>query len=102
MCEEVNRVVAIILYPLSSQSDQHRFSPNKINISSRETVGRILKKVTKGKILSTNLLRKCVKISLENVYVDIEAKRVKAMSKTRISYQFKTRELKNIEELVKQ
>lgn len=73
MCEEVNRVVAIILYPLSSQSDQHWFSPNKINISSRETVRRILKKVTKGKILSTNFLRKCVKINLENVYVDIEA-----------------------------
>ena len=60
MCEEVNRVVAIILYPLSSQSDQHWFSPNKINISSRETVRRILKEVTKGKILSTNFLRKYI------------------------------------------
>ena len=73
MCEEVNRVVAIIRYPLSFQSDQNWFSPNKINISSRETVRRILKKVTKGKILLTNFLRKCVKVSLENVYVDIEA-----------------------------
>lgn len=73
MCEEVNRVVAIILNPLSSQSDQHWFFPNKINISSRQTVRRISKKVTKGKILSTDFLRKCVKISLENVYVDIEA-----------------------------
>ena len=29
-------------------------------------------------ILSTNSLRKCIEISLENLYVDIGAKRVKA------------------------
>ena len=55
MCEEVNRVVAIILYPLSSQSDRHWFSPDKINISSRQTIRRILKKVTKGKIIFSQL-----------------------------------------------
>lgn len=51
MCEEVNKVAAIFHYPLSPQSDQHWFSPNNINTSSRKTVRRILKKVTKGKKL---------------------------------------------------
>ena len=31
---------------------------------------RTYKMVTKGKILSTNSLRKCIKISLKNFYVD--------------------------------
>lgn len=69
MCEEVNRVVAIILYPLSSQSDHSQQNQYIIKRNSKEN----LKKVTKGKILSTNFLRKSVKISLENVYVHIEA-----------------------------
>ena len=67
------------LNPLSLNSDQHQSSPNNIHILAREMVIRIYKMITKGKnalicyqTLSTNSLRKSMKISMENVYVDIE------------------------------
>ena len=66
--------------PLSPKSDQHQFSPNNIHTLSREMVKRIINQmITNGKMLdlllnSLNLsLRKCMKISLENLYVDIGA-----------------------------
>ena len=44
-------------------------------------VHRIIKKaLTFYQILSTNSLRKCTEISLENLYVDIGAKKVKKES----------------------
>ena len=69
------------LNPLSPNSDQHQFSPNDIHTMSRAKSRRINKVITKRKIfdllskliLSTNSLRKCMEISLENLYVDIGA-----------------------------
>jgi len=49
--------------PLGPKSDQHQFSPNNISRSSRVKVMRIAKLITK----------KCMEISLENLYVDIGA-----------------------------
>ena len=67
-------------YPLSPTSDQHQFSPYNINRQSRGRVMRINKIITEEKkasifyqILSTHSLRKCIEISLENLYVDIGA-----------------------------
>ena len=37
--------------PLSAKSDKHQFSPNDINMQSREEVMRIDKMITKGKML---------------------------------------------------
>lgn len=50
MCEEVNKVVTIILYPLSSQSDQHWFSPNKSIYCQEKQLGEFLKRSPKGKV----------------------------------------------------
>ena len=62
-------------------SDQHQFSPNKIHTLSRDKVMRINKMITQlaresssyYQILPTNSLRKCMEISLENLYVDTGA-----------------------------
>ena len=67
--------------PLSLKSDQHQFSPHNINILSREMVMRFNRMndhlrenaLIFYQILSTNSLRKCTEISLENLYVDIGA-----------------------------
>ena len=63
---------------LSPNSDQHEFSPNNISMLPREIVMRVNKMITKEKILSsvirslsTNSLNKCMKISMEKLYVDI-------------------------------
>ena len=63
--------------PLSSDSDQDQFSLNDIHTLSRDLVIRINKMNTYSfalifyQIVSTHSLRKYVKISLENLYVDI-------------------------------
>ena len=63
--------------PLSSDSDQDQFSLNDIHTLSRDLVIRINKMNTYCfalifyQIVSTHSLRKYVKISLENLYVDI-------------------------------
>ena len=63
--------------PLSPNSDQDQFSHNDIHTSSRDLVMRIYKMNTYCfalifyQILSTHSLRKYIKISLENLYVDI-------------------------------
>ena len=69
-----------LLNPLSRNSDQHQFSPNDIHALSRGMVMRITKMITEVKmpwffyqILSTYSLRKSIKISLENLYVNIGA-----------------------------
>ena len=62
---------------------QHQFSSNNFNTQSRENVMRNNEMITKGqmllifsRILLTNSLRKCMVISLENVYVDIGTRSV--------------------------
>ena len=64
----------------SPDSYQHQFSPNNIHMLSREMIMRVNKMITKEKnalicylTLSTTFLRKCMKISMENLYVDIGA-----------------------------
>ena len=63
--------------PLSPNSDQDQFSLNDIHTLSRDLVMRIYKMNTYCfalvfyQILSTHSLRKYIKISLENLYVDI-------------------------------
>ena len=63
--------------PLSTNSDQDQFSLNDIHTLSRDSVMRIYKMNTYCfalifyQILSTHSLRKYIKISLENLYVDI-------------------------------
>ena len=65
--------------PLSPNGDQRQFSPNNIHTSPREKVMRIKKMITKKKcldLLSNSLntfFKKCIEISLENLYVDIGA-----------------------------
>ena len=60
--------------PFKPDSDQHQLSPDNIHTLSRD------KMITKEKIprsfyqiLSTQYLRKCIEISLENLCVDIGA-----------------------------
>ena len=68
-----------ILYPVSPNGDQHQFSPYNIHMLPREMVMRVNQMITEGKcsdLLSNSLnycnsLRKCMKISMENLYVDI-------------------------------
>ena len=63
--------------PLSPNSDQDQFSLNDIHTVSRDLDMRIYKMNTYCfalifyQILSTHSLRKYIKISLENLYVDI-------------------------------
>ena len=64
--------------PLGPKSDQHQFSPNNIHTLAREKVMRITKLIPKlkGKCfdLKPNSLnyswKKCMEVSLENLYVD--------------------------------
>ena len=72
------RKFLFFFYPLSPDSDQHQFSPNDTHSLSRDQVMRINKIITKRKnalivyqILLTHSVRKCIEISLENLYVDI-------------------------------
>ena len=66
-----------VFSPLSPNSDQDQFSLNDIHTLSRDLVMRIYKMNTYClalifyQILSTHSLRKYIKISLENLYVDI-------------------------------
>ena len=68
-----------ILYPVSPNGGQHQFSPYNIHMLPREMVMRVNQMITEGKcsdLLSNSLnycnsLRKCMKISMENLYVDI-------------------------------
>ena len=66
-----------VFNPLSPNSDRVQFSLNDINTLSRVLVMRIYKMNTYCfalifyQILSTHSLRKYIKISLENLYVDI-------------------------------
>ena len=68
-----------IFNPLSSNSDQHQFSPNNIYRLSSATSMRINQMITKRKslifyqFLPINSVRKCMEISLENLFVDIGA-----------------------------
>ena len=61
---------------LGRKSDQHQFSPNNISRSTRVKVMRITKLLPKGECFdlkpnSLNCsLRKCMEISLENLFVD--------------------------------
>ena len=65
--------------PLSPDSDQNQFSPKNIHMLPREMVMRVNKMITKEKcfdLISNSLnyfLRKCMKVSMENLYVDIGA-----------------------------
>ena len=67
------------LNPLNPDSDQHQYSPNNIHMLPREMVMRINKMITKEKMrwsftkFSQLFLRKCMKVSMENLYVDIGA-----------------------------
>ena len=64
------------LNPLSPSSDQDQFSPNKIHTLSIDKLWELIKwspernALIYHQILSTNSLRKCMEISLENLYVD--------------------------------
>ena len=77
---------------MSPKSDQHQFSPNNINVSSREYDMRMNTEnghlVTRGKILSTDLfnwsqilstdsLMECMEVTQKNLLVDIGAKGVR-------------------------
>ena len=72
---------------LSPKSIQHELcSPSSINAWLREKVTRINEMITKwnmlwsfDQILPTNSLRKCMVTSLENLCMDIRARRVKAI-----------------------
>ena len=65
--------------PSRPNSVQNQFSPNDIHRLLRVKSTRIHKMISKRKIfdfpqiVSTNSLRKCMEISLENLYVDIGA-----------------------------
>ena len=60
--------------PLSPNSDQHQFSLNNIHTMSRDEVMRLRENaLIFYQILSTHSLRKCVEISLENLYMYIGA-----------------------------
>ena len=69
------------LNPLSPNSGQHQFSPNHIHTLSRDKVTRIEKMITKMKNkmhwsfikFSTHSVKKCMEVSLENLYVYIGA-----------------------------
>ena len=59
--------------PLSPDSDQDQFSPNNIDTLSRDKLWELIKNaLIYYQILSTNSLRKCIEISLENLYVDTD------------------------------
>ena len=59
--------------PLSPDSDQDQFSPNNIHTLSRDKLWELIKNaLIYYQILSTNSLRKCIEISLENLYVDTD------------------------------
>ena len=60
-------LIRTAIKPLSPKSDQHQFSPKDIHTLARENT------LTFYQILSTHSLRKCIEISLENLYVDIGA-----------------------------
>ena len=68
---------AIGVNPLNPNSDRDQFSLNNIHTLSRDLIMRINKVNTYCfalifyQILSTHSLRKYIKISLENLYVDI-------------------------------
>ena len=69
-----------VINPLfSPSSEQDQFSPNNIHTLSRDRLWELMKWSRKGKCLDllsifpTNSLRKCMEISLEKLYVDIEA-----------------------------
>ena len=54
-----NPVSVLLVYPiipLRPKSDQHQFSPDKINTLSREKATRIKKEISKGKVLSVDPL----------------------------------------------
>ena len=65
--------------PLSANSDQDQFSPNNIHTLSTDKLWELIKWSPKKnalifyQILSTHSLRKCMEISLENLYVDTGA-----------------------------
>ena len=70
----------LLFNPLSPSGDKHQFSPNNIHRLSKEKVMRISKNDHQSEnalifyqILSTNSYRKCIEISLENLFVDIGA-----------------------------
>ena len=72
-------IISLLLNPLSPSSDQHQFSP-MISIDCQEqSLWELIKWSQSEKslifyqILSTNSIRKCIEISLENLYVDIGA-----------------------------
>ena len=71
----------LVVYRLRPKSDQHQFSPDKFNTLWRQKVMRIYKMMENllifYQILSTTSLKKCVEISRKNLYVDLEAWRVK-------------------------
>ena len=77
---------APVFNPLGPMSDQHQFSPNDISRSSRVRLMRITKLITNGKMFDlkpnslNHSLKKCMKISLENLYLDLEAERVNPFS----------------------
>ena len=59
--------------PLSPDSDQDQFSPNNIDTLSRDKLWELIKNaLIYYQILSTNSLRKCIEISLENLYEDTD------------------------------
>ena len=65
---------------LRPKSDQSQFSLNIINRQSRDNIVRINEMTTwwgkvliSKQILSANSLRKCMEISLQNLYLDIGA-----------------------------
>ena len=68
-----------LINPLSPNSVQHQSSPNNIHTLSRDKVMRINKMITIEKIpwsfikFSQLILKVCMEISLENLYVDIGA-----------------------------
>ena len=59
--------------PLSPDSDQDQFSPKNIDTLSRDKLWELIKNaLIYYQILSTNSLRKCIEISLENLYEDTD------------------------------
>ena len=75
--------------PFSPNSDQDPFSPNNIQILSTDKLWELLKWYPSKnalifyQILLTHSVRKCIEISLENLYVDTGAWRVKSVCKLR-------------------
>ena len=74
---QIESCICVVFNPLSPNSAQNQFSPKDIIDYHEQRLweltkwSQIEKYLICYQILSTNSLRKCMEISLENLYVDI-------------------------------